>query len=120
MEPFPRRLSVGLSVNLLLAAQGFAAPPGSLDLHVAPGKFAEHCLRLDAGEAIRWRFTASEPMDFNIHFHRGKAVLQPVRREAAERASGTFRAQAADDYCLMWSNRTAVAVRVKGGVERRP
>lgn len=103
----------------MLALPSRAPAADSFAFEIAQGRFAEHCLRLDAGEAIRWRFTASEPMDFNIHFHRGKAVLQPVRREAAERASGTFRAQAADDYCLMWSNRGAAAAGVRGGVERQ-
>ncbi len=103
----------------MLALTAPAAAAASFAFDVAPGGFAEHCLRLDAGEAIGWRFTATAPMDFNIHFHRGESVLQPVRREAAARGSGAFRARSADVYCLMWSNRGAGAGSVRGAVERR-
>jgi hypothetical protein len=90
-----------------------------LAIELAPRHFDEHCLRLGAGEAIRWRFTASGAVDFNIHAHRGDKVLYPVRREGVDRASGTFRANVADDYCLMWTNRGAVPVAVRGAIERR-
>jgi hypothetical protein len=119
MSPCLSRLSGPAFCALLLAVHGPAAAAEALALDVAPAKFAEHCLRLDAGEAIRWRFTATAPMDFNIHYHRGEAVLQPVRREAAGRGSGAFRARSADVYCLMWTNRGAGAGRVRGSVERQ-
>lgn len=93
-----------------------AAEPITFD--IAPGKFDEHCLRIDAGQAIRWRFTASGALQFNIHHHRGEQVFYPVRRERARRASGSFRAREADDYCLMWSNHGPGPVTLQGNVER--
>lgn len=91
---------------------------GDFAFDVASGKFDEHCLRIATGEVIRWRFTASTPVDFNIHHHRGDQVFYPVRREQADRASGRFRAPATDDYCLMWTNAGPVSAAVRGSVER--
>ena len=111
-----RRLLCGISLLaipvLALAAENFA-------FDIAPGKFDEHCLKIAAGEAIRWRFVASGAVDFNIHHHRGKDVFYPVRRERVERASGSFGARAADDYCLMWTNKGSAAISIRGGVERK-
>ena len=112
-----RRLLCGVSL-LVLPAAVLAA--GDFAFDIAPGKFDGHCLKIEAGEAIRWRFVASAAVDFNIHHHRGKDVFYPVRRDGVERASGSFGAHAADDYCLMWSNKGSSAVNVRGGVERKP
>jgi hypothetical protein len=112
-----RRLLGGVSL-LVLPAAVLAADDFAFD--IAPGKFDEHCLKIEAGEAIRWRFVASGAVDFNIHHHRGKDVFYPVRRDGVERASGSFGARATDDYCLMWSNKGSSAVNVRGGVERKP
>jgi hypothetical protein len=103
---------------LVAPAPGMAADAFALD--IAPGQFDEHCLRIEAGEVIRWRFVAMSAVDFNIHHHRGKEVFYPVRRNGVERASGRFRSRAADDYCLMWTNKSPRTVRVSGSVERLP
>jgi hypothetical protein len=101
----------------LLVGHGatFAAEP--FDFDVAAGNFDEHCLRIEAGEAIRWRFTATAAVDFNIHAHRGEQVIYPVRRDGVTRASGTFRAKGAEEYCLMWTNRGAAPVSARGAVQ---
>lgn len=103
-----------------VVAHAAARPADGFAFDIAAGKFDEHCLKLDAGEAIRWRFAASGAVDFNIHAHRGNAVIFPVRRDGVQRASGSFRSRAAEDYCLMWTNGGGTAVTVHGSVERRP
>jgi hypothetical protein len=115
---FDRRLRAVLA-GALLAGCGATVAAEPFVLDVAPGVFEEHCLRLEAGEAVRWRFTATETLDFNIHAHRGDQVIYPVRRRDVTRASGSFRTGAREDYCLMWTNRGAARVRVRGAVERR-
>jgi len=85
---------------------------------IAPGKFDEHCLKIEAGKTIRYRFTAGTTVDFNIHHHRGKEVLYPVKRDAVARAEGEFRAPSSEDYCLMWTNRGQAAARVEGDLRR--
>lgn len=97
-----------------LASEG--AGPYSFTLS---GKaFDERCLKLAAGESIRYRFRASAPVDFNIHYHRGKEVFFPVKQAAVREAESTFRAESADDYCLMWEHAGAGAATVEGSIER--
>lgn len=98
----------------VLASEG--AGPYSFTLS---GKaFDERCLELAAGESIRYRFRASAPVDFNIHYHRGKEVFFPVKQSAVREASSTFRAESADDYCLMWEHAGTGAATVEGSVVR--
>jgi hypothetical protein len=80
--------------------------------------FDERCLKLAAGESIRYRFRASAPVDFNIHYHRGKDVFFPVKQAAVREAASTFRAENADDYCLMWEHAGTGTSTVEGSIER--
>ena len=101
--------------GVLLASQTAGAVP--LSFAIAPGNFDEHCVKLEAGTEAKYRFDASAPVRFNIHHHRGKDVLYPVKREHIRKLEGRFRARAADDYCLMWENKGKQAVTVRGTVE---
>ncbi len=103
-----------------LAALAADAPAGdAFRLTIDAGKFDERCMKIESGRAIAYRFEASAPVEFNIHHHRGKHVLYPVKREATRRFASTFRAESTDEYCLMWDNRGPFAVTVDGRVERR-
>jgi hypothetical protein len=66
---------------------------------------------------VRYRFRSTSPVDFNIHFHRGKDVFYPIRQTGVTEVNGTFRADAADDYCLMWEQRQGAA-EIQGHIER--
>ena len=67
---------LALFCSAALAGEG--AGPYSFTLS---GKaFDERCVNLDAGQSIRYRFKASAPVDFNIHYHRGEEVVFPVRK----------------------------------------
>ena len=57
-------------------------------------------------------------MEFNIHFHRGKDVVYPVKADAVSRAAERFTAPSAEEFCLMWTNGTAAMVTVKGTLSR--
>lgn len=78
-------------------------------LSIAPGKFAELCGPLKAGDTVQWRFDASQPLDFNIHFHEGKAVSYPARADQTRELQGTLTVAAAQDHCWMWTNKSAAA-----------
>jgi len=113
------------SNRLLLAAVAFTAMTGAparadvIDIawsaegrfehraEVAPGGFAEVCGKLARGTAVRWDFESAGPMDFNIHYHQGKKVVFPVRRAAAAHGAATLKAKLDQDYCWMWTNKSA-------------
>ena len=109
-----------LALACLWAAGTALAAPGELlsidwsteggferTVPVPPGRFAEACGPLPAGQAVDWRFEASAPLDFNVHFHVGPDVRYPARQAAVRQASGTLEAPLAQDYCWMWTNRAA-------------
>jgi hypothetical protein len=69
---------------------------------IAPYEAHEECAQLAAGERLDYRYRASEPLDFDIHYHEGNAILSPLVRERSTQDSGTFEAPSAQAYCLMW------------------
>jgi hypothetical protein len=77
---------------------------------VAPGKFAEVCGKLTRADAVAWRFDATGPLNFNIHYHEGKDVRFPERRDALSSASGRLPVALDQDYCWMWINKSGQAV----------
>lgn len=87
-------------------------------LAVEPGRFAEVCGRLARAEAVSWRFEASGPLNFNIHYHEGKDVHYPERRDALAAGSGQLRPALYQDYCWMWSNKGPRAVELKLQLQR--
>ena len=62
----------------------------------------EECTKLAAGDVLHYRFTTKAPVAFNIHYHEGKAVVQPVTRDNVTRDEGQFKASVPQEYCLMW------------------
>jgi hypothetical protein len=67
---------------------------------------------------VSWRFQAGGPLNFNIHYHEGKDVHYPERREALSSASGRLQAALDQDYCWMWTNKAAQPVSVQVVLER--
>lgn len=81
-------------------------------LSVAPGKFAEICGPLKAGQKIDWNYRSDAPLNFNIHYHLGKEVHYPARVEQSAQQQGSLAVQSAQDYCWMWSNKSRQAVQL--------
>jgi hypothetical protein len=90
---------------------------GPFRLQIAPNSFEERCVKLVAGQSLRYRFKASTPLDFNIHYHRGNDVFYPVRKAAVAARTGRFRAKSPDTYCLMWENRGKSVAVIEGVLE---
>jgi hypothetical protein len=76
---------------------------------VAPGKFAEVCGPLKAGQSVAWSFDAVAPLNFNIHYHLGQEVRYPAKKDQVQSLRGNLVVDAAQDYCWMWVNKSAKA-----------
>jgi hypothetical protein len=87
-------------------------------LNVAPAKFAEVCGKLPAGLKVRWDFESGTPLDFNVHFHVGKEVVFPSKLTAVSAAKDVLDTKVDQDYCWMWSNRSASSVTVTVRLQR--
>lgn len=81
--------------------EGFALP--SYQIH-------EECFTVKAGDRVEYRFESDEPVDFNLHYHEGGAVVMPVSSERSREAAGVYAVQIPQDYCLMWEAGAAGAV----------
>ena len=86
---------------------------------IQPGKIAEECRALAAGEVVRYRFQVSAVVDFNVHFHRGDAVEYPIKKVGITDEVSTFVAPSGEEFCWMWSNRNTSPVIVQGQIELR-
>jgi hypothetical protein len=109
-------LAGALGGAVVLVAQAAAAQPAakSFTHTVKAMGIAEECFRLPAGASVGYAFEASGPVDFNIHFHRGSDVEYPVKSDQVRLADARFTAPSAQEYCLMWTNRTAAPLAVTG------
>ena len=109
-----------IAVALALpAAFASDATVGRFSIEVRGGGIGERCLKLEAGQALRYRFSASAPVDFNIHYHRGETVVMPIERIGVKTLDGVFRAESSEEYCLMWQRRESGSVKVTGRIEPR-
>ena len=81
------------------------------DVVIRAGKVYEECLEVNPPQVLEYSFSASKPLEFNIHYHGDKAVY-PVRGQAVSRWQGTFDPTCIREYssekppffCLMWTN----------------
>jgi hypothetical protein len=69
---------------------------------VGARNFHERCATMQPGDRIEFRYSANQPLAFNIHYHEGKVVIAPVTREAAVTGEGAFEPLSAQEYCLTW------------------
>ena len=74
---------------------------------IAPKKFLEVCGKQRNGETVNWTFIGTAPTDFNIHYHVGKEVSYPENRKGVASAEGSLVAALDQDFCWMWTNRSA-------------
>ena len=79
---------------------------------VAPGKFVELCGKLAAGNRVRWSFEGTAATTFNIHYHVGKDVVFPAKKDQVLREQGELRVDLDQDYCWMWSNKSGAALEL--------
>ena len=110
------RLRAAAYVVAIVLAGGVAAQSAAKPFThtIRPRAGAEECVKLSAGESIRYVFVSSAPVEFNVHFHRGDSIEYPVKRDSVAQADDRFTAPFAEEYCLMWTNRSLQAVTVKG------
>jgi hypothetical protein len=110
-----------LLVAALAAPAAFAAEapadagPKTFSTTLDAGKIHEECLHLDKGRKRAYEWKADTAVDFNIHYHEGKEVFYPVKKERQRLGKGTFRAKVAQDYCWMWTAK--VQTKIDGSIK---
>ena len=74
---------------------------------VAAGKFVEVCGKLPVGLKVGWEFETASPVDFNVHYHEGKAVIFPAQLSAVTHAKELLDVKSEQDYCWKWTNKAS-------------
>lgn len=88
-----------------------AGEPKVVKAHPLPSyQIHEECFKLRDGDRVEFHFESNEPVDFNIHYHEGHAVVMPISREKTTEYGSVFRARLDQDYCLMWEAGAAGAL----------
>lgn len=89
------------------------------EIPVPAGKFVEVCEKLSKGTKVNWSFDTSTPMNFNIHYHEGKEVRYPAKKDQVAKDSGTLAVDLDQDYCWMWSNKATTQASLKLVLKRQ-
>jgi hypothetical protein len=90
------------TVACATAPDRLEVPKVVVGLDLAPYSVYEECVLLQTGQRIGYLFRAAAPLAFNIHFHDGNAVIEPVSAASTQGESGEFSADRDQTYCLMW------------------
>jgi hypothetical protein len=98
---------VGLAATVALAACATApdrldAPKVVAGLELSPYAVYEQCVILATAERVGYLFRSSAPLAFNVRFHDGNAVIEPISSANTQGESGEFVADRDQTYCLMW------------------
>jgi hypothetical protein len=82
------------------------AQEGALDAGmIRPGKDAEACLQMRAGQELVYEFSSDTPMHFNIHYHVDEETTYLVDEKDIREKQGTLPVPIDQEYCLMWENK---------------
>ncbi len=93
---------------------GCAQMPHTTEVSIASKKTHEDCFKMREGQTVDFEFRASQPMNFNLHYHQGSEVFFPLDIKKISIYSNSYIATRNDDFCLMWENvsaETAVLTR---------
>lgn len=71
---------------------------------VAPFETREECLDLATGDRLDWWFEADTPVNFDIRYREGPAVLIPFARDGVRTDAGIFVARLPHRYCGAWES----------------
>ena len=82
----------------------------TLRVELAPFAIHSQCFALAEGERVAYRFTATRPVAFNVHFREGNARIIPVDVQATLAEAGDFNADQRQNYCLEWEAGAAGSV----------
>jgi len=71
---------------------------------VATGDFYEACDKWEPGTKIKFSYTSSKPVKFNVHYHEKHKKEYPVKDIVADEFGGSFIVESPATYCCMWKN----------------
>lgn len=80
---------------------------------IEAGKVHEECMKLEPAQRMTYSFQSKTPINFNVHYHVGKEVFYPVKKDSITTHKDVFKPTTKQDYCLMWTNEKKEPALVK-------
>ena len=106
-------LLLGAAAAAAHAHETSGASTASKTIELPAREFHEECLELTPRQRLSYAFRSAQPLDFNIHYHRGNDVFYPVQQKNVRAYKNTFVPRRNDGYCLMWTNATQGSVTLE-------
>ena len=113
LRAFALLLLLGAALQPARAHEAAGAAQVSKTIELPAREFHEECLELTPRQRLHYSFRSAQPVEFNIHYHRGNDVIYPVRMRNARAAHSAFVPRRSDGYCLMWSNVAGRSVKLE-------
>lgn len=116
------KITLSLLSSLLWFVPASFGADGSTEriLILKPKQVHEEGIALERGQRAVYSTRASQPLQFNIHFHEGESVTY-VRADAPTgETDATLTSNAKREYWFMWTNDTDEPVALYFKIRREP
>jgi len=121
-----------LSLSLLISgcATSGTNEDGGTSLYntvkIKPSKSYEDCIEVLPGQIMKYSFTSSNFVNFNIHYHTEEELFYPVDKKGVMTWKGSLDLQELDYYtedqeffCVMWDNLNSEQVKLSFSFEAK-
>jgi len=121
-----------LSLSLLISgcATSGTNEDGGTSLYntvkIKPSKSYEDCIEVLPGQIMKYSFTSSNFVNFNIHYHTEEELFYPVDKKGVMTWKGSLDLQELDYYtedqeffCVMWDNLNSEPVKLSFSFEAK-
>jgi len=99
------------------AEKGAQAGKQSHTLTISTGDFHEFCEVWEVGETVKFSFTSTKPVIFNVHYHAGHEKHYAIEDVLVDNFSGDFVVQNKEVHCGMWQNNNDSYVKLTYDME---
>lgn len=99
-----RRSVIAVLAGLWLTTVGGLPVEAAERVSLGESEWVERCFDLGAGDTLHYSFRASDPVNFDLHFHSGDTTRYPVKKDGASDGRGAYAVREPQKYCLSWAN----------------
>lgn len=101
-----------LAGALTCCAAGKPYQPEGSAMTIRPRGMIERCYVVPPGGELKYSFSASMPVDFNVHYHEGEKVVYSVEETGVRDYESSLVSLSKKKYCLMWKNPHHLSVNI--------
>jgi len=98
---------------------GMASEPGKENhtLTIATGDSYEFCDRWQVGDTVKFSYSSSKPVTFNVHYHAKHKKAYSIKDTLSDEFSGSFTVDNDEIHCGMWQNNNDKFIKLSFEVE---